>query len=121
MINDKILIVLMASASTHENEGRALHALLFAHQALEAGSDVKLIFDGGGVEWAAKLPGHEKMGDMYQQLEAAGVISGACEFCSGAFGVEDELEAVGPELLAEADGHPDVGRRVAEGWTPITL
>jgi hypothetical protein len=120
-MNDKILIILMADASTHENEGRALHALLFAQQAMEAGSEVELVFDGGGVEWAAKLPEHEEMGEMYQELEEAGVISGACKFCSGAFGVEDELMALDADLLAEADGHPNVGKRVADGWTPITL
>jgi len=121
MTNDKILIVLLADASTHENEGRALHALLFAKQAMEAGSEVKLIFDGGGVEWAAQLPDHEKMGDLYAELEAAGVIAGACQFCSGAFGVEDELHALEADLLDDADGHPNVGEYVAEGWTPLTL
>lgn len=121
MSNDKILIILLADASSHENKGRALHALLFAKQAMEAGSDVRLIFDGGGVEWAAQLPEHEDMGDLYQELEEVGVISGACKFCSGAFGVEDELMALDADLLDGADGHPDVGKRVAEGWTPITL
>ncbi|MEX2515149.1 MAG: DsrE family protein [Candidatus Paceibacterota bacterium] len=119
--NDKILIVLMADTSTHENQGRALHALLFAKQAHEAGSDVKLIFDGGGVEWAKQLPEHEKLSDLYQELKEEDIIGGACEFCSGAFGVKDELELADANLLDEADGHPNIGKRVANGWTPIIL
>lgn len=121
MTNDKILVVLMADTSTHENKGRALHALLFAKQAMEADAEVELIFDGGGVEWAKELPGHDEMGDLYQELQQAGVVAGSCEFCSNAFGVTGELEAAEMNLLAEADGHPNIGKRVADGWTPITL
>jgi len=121
MKNDKILIILMADTSTHENQGRALHALLFAKQALEAGAEVEIIFDGGGVEWAKELPDHDEMGDMYHELQEAGVIAGSCEFCSNAFGVTGELEAAEMSMLDEADGHPNIGKRVADGWTPLTL
>lgn len=121
MKNDKILVVLMADASSHESKGRALHALLFAKQAMEAGAEVELIFDGGGVEWAKKLPDHDEMGDLYAELESADVIAGSCDYCSNAFGVKGELEAAEMNMLAEADGHPNIGKRVAEGWTPITL
>jgi|AntRauTorckE6833_2_1112554.scaffolds.fasta_scaffold40915_1 hypothetical protein len=119
--NKKICIVLMADSSTHENEGRALHALLFAQQAHEADSEVKLFFDGGGVEWAEKLPEHKELSELYQDLVEKDIIGGVCSFCSGAFGVKDELELAGAKMLDEANGHPNIGKRVAEGWTPMIL
>lgn len=120
-MNDKILIVLMADASTHENEGRALHALLFAKQAKAAGAEVEFIFDGGGVEWAQKFPTHEHFKPLYDELRQDGIIKGVCHFCSTAFEVKNELDALGATYLDEVDGHPNIGKRVKEGWTPIVL
>ena len=116
-----LTIVLLADKSTHENMGRALHALLYAKQAHAAGVDVELIFDGGGVEWAAEFPVHEHFKDTYQELLAAGVVSGVCTFCAGAFGVTDDLKAQNATFLADTDGHPDIGAKIAAGRSVITL
>ncbi len=71
MEKKKILVVLLADASTHENMARALHALLYAKQAHEKGADTELIFDGGGVEWAAALGKKEhRLHALYDELWA---------------------------------------------------
>ena len=116
-----VTIVLLADTSTHENEGRALHALLYAKQCHNAGLDTELIFDGGGVEWAAAFPSHEHFKAMYEELVTAGVIAGVCTFCAGAFGVADELAASKAVMLDEDAGHPDIGKKIAAGRTVITL
>lgn len=109
----KLTIVLLADASTHENEGRALHALLYALQADRAGMDVKLIFDGGGVEWAKDLAdGNHKMHQHYKRLREKDMISGVCQFCAGAFEVNEKIKEL--TFLDEDNGHPDIGARMAE-------
>lgn len=118
----KLLIVLLADKTTHENMGRALHALLYAKQARERGVKTELIFDGGGVEWAVEMakPGHHFYA-LHQELLKGGVIQGVCAFCSGAFKVEDELKALGTTFIGEDNGHPNIGARIADGWQVLTL
>ncbi len=118
----KLYIVLLADAQSHENQGRALHALLYAKQALAAGTEVKIVFDGGGVEWPGKMAQEDShFHDMYMELVNKGVIDGVCSFCSEAFDVKDELEQLDINLIAEDNGHPNIGTKIAEGWQVITL
>lgn len=120
-MDKKILIVLLADKSTHENMGRALHALLYAKQAQAEGITVELIFDGGGTEWAAAFPNHEHFKEPYRELLESGVIKGVCSFCASAFHVEDELKALGANFLSEDNGHPNIGKRIADGWDVLTI
>lgn len=117
----KVLIVLLADKSTHENMGRALHALLYAKQVKDKGLEVELLFDGGGTEWAAEFPKNEHLKNLYASLLESGVIKGVCAFCAKAFKVEDELKALGAHFIAEDSGHPNVGGRIADGWETIVI
>lgn len=120
-MHEKFLIVLLADSSTHENMGRALHALLYAKQLHAKGRAVELIFDGGGAEWAAKFPTHEHFKLLYDDLLAKGVIKGVCSFCASAFHVDTELKALGANFISEDGGHPDIGARLADGWLPVVI
>lgn len=120
-MKQSLTIILLSDKSTHENMGRALHALLYAKQAHAAGLDVELIFDGGGVEWAADFPNNEHFKEMYQELLDAGVVSGVCTFCAGAFDVAEELKALEATMIDEDNGHPNIGAKIAEGRQVITL
>lgn len=122
MNNKTLTIVLLADTTTHENMARALHAILYAKQAKAKGMDVELIFDGGGVEWAAALAKEDhKLHGLYEELRASGAVKGVCGFCSAAFAVKDALAEAGDVFLEEDNGHPDIGARIAEGRTVITL
>lgn len=118
---NKLLIVLLSDDSNHENMARALHALLYATQAADAGMETKLIFDGGGTVWASKFAKDEHLNPLYESLIHKGVVEGVCAFCAGAFKVEDELKQLKSTLLNEDSGHPNIGKRIAEGWQVITL
>ncbi len=120
-MNKKILIVLLADKSTHENMARALHALLYAKQAKAKGLEAELIFDGGGTEWAAEFPKNEHFKKLHQELIDDGVIKGVCAFCAKAFKVEDELKALGANFISEDSGHPDIGARIADGWQVLII
>lgn len=113
--------MLLADASGHENMARALHALLYALQAEAKRMEVELIFDGAGTQWAAKLPKDEHLKELYKQLLDKGVIKGVCSFCSAAFGVAEELKALGSAFLDEDNGHPNIGARIADGWETLVV
>ena len=51
----KFVIILQAGTESHEGLVRAVHALLYSAELLEAGHEVVLIFDGAGTEWARAL------------------------------------------------------------------
>lgn len=118
----KLLIILLADKNSHENAGRATHALLYAQQAEKEGIETKLIFDGGGTEWAVEMAKESShYYKIYKSLLEKGVIEGVCQSCSKAFNVEDELKDLNVHFLGEAQGHPNIGKYLASGWEVITL
>lgn len=118
----KILIVLLADKWSHENMGRASHALLYAKQSLESGLKVRLIFDGGGTEWAAEIIKETNhFNSLYKELVTKGAVFNVCESCAKAFKVEDEIAATNTFFNEEDQGHPNIGKYLASGWDVITL
>lgn len=118
----KVLLVLLADKSTHENMGRALHALLYAKQAKASGLEAEIIFDGGGVEWPVEMSKKENhFNALYTELLSQGVIKGVCSFCTGAFKVKDELTQLGSTFISEDNGHPNIGKRIADGWEVLVI
>lgn len=117
----KILIVLLADKWSHENMGRASHALLYAKQSLEAGLKVKLIFDGGGTEWAAEMTKEaHHFNKLYKELLEKGVVFGVCSSCAKAFKIDEELKDK-QTYFEERQGHPNIGEHLASGWEIVTL
>lgn len=118
----KILIVLLADKWSHENVGRASHALLYAKQSLEARLEVKLIFDGGGTEWAAEMTKETNhFYKLYKELTEKGVAFSVCKFCAKAFKVDEELKEKNTFFSDEGPDHPNIGKYLALGWDVITL
>jgi hypothetical protein len=106
-----------------ESEGaKALHSLLYAQELHEAGHDVKVIFDGAGTVWVKKFEDPEsKYNPMYKAVKKLGVLSGACEYCAGVFGVENEVRQSGIRTLNDSGGHPSLAQLIAEDYQIITL
>jgi len=118
----KIAIILHAEPGTHDSLGRALHALLYSKELNEEGHEVKLIFDGGGTKWIEEFSKEHKMTPLYQTLKSAGIISGVCDHCVTAFGVEKDLvRKEGLPLVSEYNGHPSIANLVSSGFQIITL
>jgi hypothetical protein len=121
VLNSKVAIVLHAGAETHEGMARALHSILYARELHENGATVRLIFDGAGSEWAAKLhspqTGPEKgLAAMFTQLTKAGVVYEVCDYCSGAFHVKDALKDAGVPLSNQYMDHPSIAALVGDGY-----
>lgn len=110
----KFAIIVHAS----ETEGaRALHALLYTQELHEAGHEVKLIFDGAGTVWIKKFEDEQHPHNpLYKAVKKLGVIAGACQYCAGAFGVDNEVNQAGIPFLGDVHGHPSLSKFVEEGF-----
>ena len=116
----KVAIVVLADTETHEGLGRVVNALEAVKEFKDGHDDVQLIFDGAGTKWIPELgkPDH-KLHELYTAVKDR--ISGACEFCSGAFGVKDKVVACGVKLAGEYEGHPSFKKLVSQGYQVITF
>ena len=106
--------------SDHGEKARVVNALLIAREFKEAGDEVKVLFDGGGVTAAAALaqPGHP-LHRLYQNI--ADSVEGACAYCAKAFGVKAQLEAAGGPFVADYKQHPSFRSLVVDGFEVFTL
>ncbi|TVR91304.1 MAG: hypothetical protein EA428_06140 [Spirochaetaceae bacterium] len=117
---EKIAVIILADIETHGDMGRVANALELAKEAKELGDDVRVIFDGAGTRWVPKLyEGDSKLAPLYNAV--ADKVTGACEYCSAAFGVIDAVRASGVPLLSEYDKHPSLRKLVTEGFTVLTF
>jgi len=121
MPESKIAIILQAGTETHEGLARALHALLYAKELTEQEIPVRLIFDGAGSEWAAKLHSPESsqekgLAQLFEGLRGGGLVYEICDYCSGAFGVKGKLLAANVLLSAQYMNHPSVAGLVKDGF-----
>ena len=116
---EKVAIIVHASES---ELGRALHALLYAQELHEGGIDVKVFFDGAGTVWVKTFenPAND-YNPLYKATKNLGVIAGVCQYCSGAFGVQEEIQSSGLPVTGEHDGHFSVVTLIKDGYQIITL
>jgi len=120
---EKIAIVLHAEPGTHDSMGRALHSLIYTKELKEAGHQVQLIFDGGGTGWIVELNKEDhKLNPLFKEVRDAGLITGACEFCIGAFEVnKQDVQEAKVTPISEYMGHPSIAKLISEGYQVITL
>lgn len=118
MTNAAVLI--LAGTDSHADVGRLVNGLETAKEFAEAdGDEVDLIFDGAGTEWIPELEDEDSdYHDLYQAVQDDTAV---CNFCAGAFGVEDAVNDAGVVTLDDHDGHPSVRSLVGEGREVITF
>jgi hypothetical protein len=116
----KAAVLVLADVESHGDLGRIANALVTAKEFKQAGDDVQLIFDGAATQWPARLeaPDHLLHG-LYAEVRDR--VTGACEYCAGAFGARENLQAHAVPLLGEHDGHPSIRRLVAEGYQILSF
>lgn len=113
-------IVILAGTDSHADAGRLLNGLETAREFAETdGDDVELVFDGAGTQWVPELEDEEhKHHDLYVSLQD---YSAVCEYCAGAFGVEEAVMDSGAVVLDDHDGHPSIRSLVADGYEVLTF
>lgn len=117
---NKVAIVLLSDKETHSDMGKISNALQSAKELKEGGDEVSIIFDGAGTRWVGPLA--DKDNQMNPLFEAVrDKVAGACSFCSGAFGVKNEVEKAGIPFLQDYDGHPSLKSYLDKGYQVITF
>lgn len=114
------LVIFTDLEESHADLGRVVNGLQIAREFKEAGDDVKMIFDGGGVASLAAIvqPEHRLHG-VYERIED--LVVGACAYCSKAFEVKEQLEKAEIPLLTDYRQHPSIRSFVVEGYQLITI
>jgi len=83
------------------------------------GDELELIFDGAGTQWIPERKTTES--DYHELYQAVRDDAAVCDYCSGAFGVEDAVADSGLVTLDEYDGHPSVRSLVDDDYEIITF
>jgi len=118
----KVAVILQEGTERGESLARAVHALLYTKEVHESGGAVRLILDGAGTLWFPRFEDPElPYRDLYREVREAGILDGACDYCAGAFGVKDAVEAGGLPLVGEYHGHPSLVALIKDGYQVITL
>ena len=81
--------------------------------------DVELIFDGAGTQWIPELKDEDS--NYHELYQAVRNDASVCDFCSGAFGVEDAVTDAGVITLDDHDGHPSIRSLVGDDYEIITF
>ncbi|MEF8786448.1 MAG: hypothetical protein V5A45_10990 [Haloarculaceae archaeon] len=113
-------VVILAGTESHADTGRLVNGLETAKEFAETdGDDVELIFDGAGTQWIPELEAEDSdYHDLYQTVRDD---TSVCDFCAGAFGVEDAVDDAGVVTLDDHDGHPSIRSLVADEYEVITF
>jgi hypothetical protein len=116
----KAAVVLLAGTDGHANLGRLVNGLETATEFAETdGDDVELVFDGDGTQWIPELEDEDN--DKHELYQTVRDEVSVCDFCSGAFGVDDVVNDAGVVRLDDHDGHSSVRSLVADGYEVVTF
>lgn len=116
----KAASIVFADTETREALGRVVNALTTAKEFKEAGDDAVVIFDGAGTKWVAELAQEDhKYHGLFESVRD--VVAGACSYCAAAYGVKDQVEQIGVELLEEYEGHPSLRSLINDGYHVVTF
>lgn len=116
----KAAVIILAGTEGHENLGRLVNGLETAKEFAQNDTDsVELIFDGAGTQWIPEL--EDESNDKHELYQTVREDTSVCDYCSGAFGVEEAVADSGLVTLDEHDGHPSIRSLVDEDYGIITF
>ena len=116
----KAAIVILAGTDGHSNLGRLVNGLEAAKEFAENDDDeLELIFDGAGTQWIPELEDEEH--DYHELYQSVHGDTSVCDYCSGAFGVEEAVAESGLVTLDDHDGHPSIRSLVDDDYEIITF
>ena len=114
----KIAIIIDSNTESLEALGRVSNAFVLAQEAVEKGDDLQIVFEGAGTRWIGALEKSDhKLHTRYEGLKDR--ITGACNFCSTAFGVAEQVKKAGVPLLSEFHDHASLRSRIDQGYEVI--
>lgn len=115
----KIAIVVLAGTEARADLGRLVNALETAKECMEAGDDLELIFDGAAVQWVGELEDDDHpYSALYRTVSDEVAV---CDYCVGAYGAAESVDAAGVTRVDEFEGHPSIRSLAADGYEVITF
>lgn len=116
----KAAIIVLAGTDGHENLGRLVNGLETAKEFAETeGDEVEVVFDGAGTQWVPELEDEDS--DHHELYKTVRENTSVCDYCSGAFDVEDAVADTGVVMLDDHDGHPSIRSLVDDDYEIITF
>lgn len=116
----KAAIVILAGTESHADTGRLVNGLEAAKEFAENEDDeLELIFDSAGTQWIPGLEDEDH--DYHDRYQSVSENAAACDYCAGAFGVDDAIEDTGVDQLDEHEGHPSIRSLVDDDYEIITF
>ncbi len=116
----KAAITILAAGDTPESLGRVVNAFMTALEYKESGEEVRILFDGAGVQAAAAFAKSDhKYHDLFQRVRDK--VQGVCQYCAGAYEVKDRIQDNGLPLVDEFKQHPSFKKLADEGFTILTF
>jgi hypothetical protein len=113
-------VVILAGTEGHENLGYLVNGLETAKEFAETdGDEVELVFDGAGTQWIPELEDPDS--DKHELYRAVRGDVSVCDFCAGAFGVDDAVDDADVTRLDDHDGHPSIRSLVDDDYEVITF
>ncbi|MGB3456218.1 MAG: hypothetical protein WBG08_12675 [Litorimonas sp.] len=115
----KVAIVIY-SALDGAGLSATFRALNFAQELLDAGDEVRLVFDGGGAKTLSKILSEDhRLHRAWTKAKPA--LHGACRECARAYKVFDTLEEADIPMLAGFKGHLAFRPLLDEGFQIVTF
>jgi hypothetical protein len=117
----KAALVVLADTESPGDLGRVVNALTASKEFMEAGEEIRMVFDGAGTKWVAELGRPEHL---YNELfeEVKHTVDGACACCARTFGVTSEIRSQGIHLLRDDHReHPSLRDLASSGYAVITF
>ncbi len=120
----KLAIIITSDPKGGEEAlGRTFNALALAHEGMQAGDEVEVVFNGAGTRWPEELTrlSHPVNG-LYNAVREA--IKGASCGCAAVFGASAGVEACGVPMLkdkqlAGTPGLSNLRTYLADGWKTL--
>jgi hypothetical protein len=119
------IIILSDPKAGEEALGRVFNALALADEAIRAGDEVEVVFNGAGTRWPEELTKvTHPDNSLYNAVRET--VKGASCGCAAVFGATKGMEACGLPLLkdkalAGTPGISNLRRYLAEGWQTLVF
>jgi hypothetical protein len=87
---ERVAVAIPAGTEGHESASYPVNGLETAKEFAQTESDeLELIFDGAGTEWIPELEDEDS--DYHELYQSVRDDASVCDFCAGAFGVEEAV------------------------------
>jgi hypothetical protein len=120
----KTAVIIMSDPKGGEEAlGRVFNALALAHECLQAGDEIEVVFNGAGTRWPEELSRlSHPVNSLYNSVRET--VKGASCGCAAVFAATKGVEGCGlpllkDKVLAGTAGLSNIRTYLADGWRTL--